>query len=223
ICRRIVGTNHRGVVDLRHRSRRGVIVVLEVVGLEPCVSLCTLLLDGQELDPALPAFVPVHRVVGGAGHYGVLDVGGATKELDAIVVTHVHLDEVDVGVAAASTQRQPVELVVRADGVASELDASIVQASAVVCGISATVGAAAVGGLDTLDLTRRHVDGSAPEQNHTTPITPASAAGVFGAGEHDGGLVPTASICPPVVITNADPPSPSTVVPASMVSVPLVT
>ena len=70
-----------------------------------------------------------------------LHVDGAAEPLDRVVAAHVRLDVIDLRAAADALERDAVQLVVRAELDAGELDAHVAQDAAVVVGVGAAVDA----------------------------------------------------------------------------------
>ena len=87
-----------------------------------------------------------------AGDQDVVHAGGATEELDPVVLAAVHLDEAEGRPGAAGAEGEAVQLVVRAELGAGELDPDVLEVAAVAGRVRAAVGAARIRGVDAFDL-----------------------------------------------------------------------
>jgi len=96
------------------------------------VTFVALLVQDHVLGASGPAERPVQRVVAAGREDRVLDVHRAAEELDAVVLVELDLDVVDRRASPDGLERDAVQLVVRAELDAGELDAHVTQDAAVV-------------------------------------------------------------------------------------------
>src|SRR5687768_15678853 len=96
-------------------------------------------MNRDELRAPAPPEGPVEAVVGGVGRNRVLDVRRAAEPLERVVTVHVNLDVLIRATAAHALERYTVQLIVRAELHASELDAHVAQRTAVVIGIVSAI------------------------------------------------------------------------------------
>ena len=178
-----VGVADQGEVVERRAGPRGEVVVLAVVvGFDPLVGVIAALLGDPELAAAGPPVGPVEAVVGDARADEVLRVHGAAEELHAVVLVEVHLDVVHLRTVADALEGDSVQLVVRAELGAGELDADVVQDAAAVGGVVATVGA---GVSLSLAFAAGDVQRGVAVDDETPPVTAGPLALDLIARHHD--------------------------------------
>ena len=129
-----------------------------------------------------PAERPVEAVVGGVRHDQVLAVDGAAEPLHRVVAAHVRLDVIDLRAAADGLERDAVQLVVRAELDARELDAHVAEDAAVVVVVGAAVDAsvALASGLAAAEVDRRTA-----VDDEAAPVAAAALADRLVAREDD--------------------------------------
>ena len=174
------------------------------------------------LQRAGEAELVVEGVVGAGRGDQVVVVAGAAEPLEAVVVAVDASPNDMLGLGAETVHRPQVQLVVRAEDQAGELDAEVGDAAGVVVGLAAAEGERqALGG----EGAARAVDGAVAVEHDAAPVTLGARAGRLGAGEDDrvGGM-PAASMREPCWKTRAAglavvvPRSPRTMLPGSIVS-----
>ena len=131
----IAQNGHVGDVGLGNRP--GLLVALAVVRFNAAVPRAGGLLNVQVLNGTLPAVRPVQAVVGVADQHHMGGVDGAAEELQAVVQVVIDLNVIDAGAAAHALEGDAVQLVLRIDIGAGELDDDIAQGAAVVVGVVA--------------------------------------------------------------------------------------
>ena len=113
----------------------------------------------------------------------VLTVDRATKPLEGVVVAIADLHMIDRRSSTYRTKGETVDLLVLLEGIASKLDADILQHTRVVVGVGATM----LRTRTSLYLLGEHaiVVGSLATDDHTTPVARTTAARSLLRGEDD--------------------------------------
>src|SRR5690606_21832718 len=150
---------------------------------EGVVADAGVLFDDQELYAALPAHVPVERVIVGTGDHDMLHVDRAAKHFDAVIQATVYLHMAHDGAVATAAEGKAVEFVVAGNFVAGKLDARVLEQAATAGRVITAEGAATVAGRNAFNARIGDIDRRAAEQYHATPVTGAPRTHRLGAAE----------------------------------------
>ena len=136
-----------------------------------------------KLHVARIAIISVEVVIPTTISDEVLAVDRATKPLEGVVVAIADLHVVNRRSCTHRTERKTVDLLVLLEGIASKLDADILQHTRVVVGVGATM----LRTRTSLYLLGEHaiVVGSLATDDHTTPVARTTAARSLLRGEDD--------------------------------------